>query len=560
VIRSDWRILPPVPTDVLSSDELPPLLRQLLYNRGVRDVVQARAFLAADITSGGDPFALPDMDAAVSRIYRALLSSEKIAVYGDFDADGITSTVLLVEGLSLLGASVVPHIPHRINEGYGLRATSLDKLRQAGVSLVITCDSGITAIEEVRYAQKIGLDVIVTDHHLPLSSLPRACAVVNPKRKDSRYPFPDLAGVGVAYKLLEALFWGTHRRNEVDKFLDLVALGTIADMSPLLGENRYLVKRGLDLLRLGQRPGLCELVRRAGLGLESITAETVSWVLGPRLNSAGRLDEAIPSYDLLVTKDVAEAGRLAEELERRNVERQQLTKSVLSSVRAIIQETEVTSPVLFAGGEEYPPGVVGLVAGKLVEEFYRPVCIIKKGDGMCRGSARSIPEFDLMTALEQCADLLIEFGGHSRAAGFTVSSQKLPEFESRMRDLASRQLRGLNLRPHITIDAEVPLSSLNRSVYDTIQQLAPFGVGNPVPVLLSRRVRLVESRRMGGDGEHLHLKLRDKSAVWQAVGFGLGRLESGLGPYVDVVYDFDLDRWRGEERLRLNLLGVAPSQ
>lgn len=560
MIRGAWKLLPLAPSDVLASADLPPLLRQLLYNRGIRDIAQARAFLAGDSITDGDPFALPDMDMAVSRIYRALLSSEKIAIYGDFDADGITATALLVEGLSSFGASVVPYIPHRINEGYGLRANGLDKLRQAGVSLVITCDSGITAIDEVKHAQRIGLDVIVTDHHLPLASLPQACAVINPKRKDSRYPFSDLAGVGVAYKLLEALMWGTRRRGNLNGLLDLVALGTVADMSPLLGENRHLVKSGLEILRSGQRPGICELVRRAGLEPNSITADTVSWILGPRLNSAGRLDEAIPSYDLLVTRDTGEASRLADELERRNAERQKLTKSVLASVRAIIQETEAESPVLLAGGEEYPPGVVGLVASKLVDEFYRPVCIVKKGEDVCRGSARSIPEFNLMTALEQCADLLVEFGGHSQAAGFTVRSYDLPEFENRLRELATRQLQGLDLRPYITIDAEVPLSSLNRSVYNSIQQLAPFGTGNPVPVLSSHRVKLVESRRMGGDGEHLRLKLRDKSATWQAVGFGLGSLESELGPYVDVVYNLELDRWRGEETLRLNLLGVAQSQ
>ncbi|MEW6142162.1 MAG: single-stranded-DNA-specific exonuclease RecJ [Chloroflexota bacterium] len=560
MIRGAWKLLPPAPSDALASDDLPPLIRQILYNRGVRDIVQARAFLAGDSSIDGDPFTLPDMEHAVSRIFRALLSSEKIAVYGDFDVDGITATVVLIEGLSLLGASVVPYIPHRINEGYGLHANGLYKLQQAGVSLVITCDSGITAIDEIRHAQKIGLDVIVTDHHLPLSSLPKACAVINPKRKDSQYPFSDLAGVGVAYKLLEALVWGTLRRDDVGRLLDLVALGTIADMSPLLGENRYLVRRGLEVLRSGRRPGICEMARRAGLELDDITAEKISWVLGPRLNSAGRLDEAIPSYELLITSDATEAGRLADKLEQSNAERQQLTRSVLASARAVIQETKAGAPVLVAVGEEYPPGVVGLVAGRLVEEFYRPVCIIKKGANICRGSARSIPEFNLMGALEQCADLLIEFGGHSQAAGFTVPEHKLSEFESRICELATKQLEGLDLRPHITIDVEVPLSSLNRGVYNTIQRLAPFGTGNPVPVLLSCRVKLIESRRIGGDSEHLRLKLRDKSAVWQAVGFGLGGLESELGPYVDVVYTLEVDHWRNEETLRLNLLDVAQSQ
>ena len=252
MIKSHWRVLPRVPADILATDDIQPLIRQLLYNRGISTLEEARVFLSSDKNLDGDPFALPDMNAAVSRIYRALLSSEQIAVYGDFDADGITATALLVEGLTALGGSVVPYIPHRINEGYGLRNGGLDKLHQLGVSLVITCDSGITAVNEVKYAQRLGIDVIVTDHHLPLTVLPRACAVINPKRRDSIYRFPDLAGVGVAYKLLQALMWGTRKQDWVNGMLDLVALGTVADMSPLLGENRYLVKCGLGVLKIGR--------------------------------------------------------------------------------------------------------------------------------------------------------------------------------------------------------------------------------------------------------------------------------------------------------------------
>jgi single-stranded-DNA-specific exonuclease len=553
-------VLPRVPADILATDDIQPLIRQLLYNRGISTLEEARVFLSSDKNLDGDPFALPDMNAAVSRIYRALLSSEQIAVYGDFDADGITATALLVEGLTALGGSVVPYIPHRINEGYGLRNGGLDKLHQLGVSLVITCDSGITAVNEVKYAQRLGIDVIVTDHHLPLTVLPRACAVINPKRRDSIYRFPDLAGVGVAYKLLQALMWGTRKQDWVNGMLDLVALGTVADMSPLLGENRYLVKCGLGVLRTSQRPGISELVRQAGLEPSVITAETISWILGPRLNSAGRMDEAIPSYDLLMTRDHGKARTLAGELERLNADRQQVTRTVFASVREQITETGSEFPVLFCGSEEYPPGVVGLVAGRLAEEFYRPVCIIKKGEDVCRGSARSIPEFNLMGALEKCHDLLTEFGGHSQAAGFTVPTCNLAAFEERFRQVAFKQLSGMDLRPHVDIDAEIPLASLNWGVYNTLQLMAPFGSGNPVPVFLSRRVKLLESRRMGSGQEHLRLNLRDKSATWQAVGFGLGEIEKELTPYVDIVYNLEVDRWRGEDSLRLNLIGVVPSQ
>ncbi len=536
-----------------------PLVAQLLYNRGISEPSQVELFLSADKRLEADPFLLPDMHQAVSRTYQALLSGEKIAVYGDFDADGITATALMVQGLSALGGRAMPYIPHRLYEGYGLKVAALEKLRKQGVSLVITVDTGITAFTEVEKAQRMGMDIIITDHHLPLSFLPPAKVVVNPKRSDSVYPFAELAGVGVAFKLLQALLKGSGREELINRALDLVALGTVTDMSPLVGENRYWVKCGLELLNSTQRLGLQEMMRYARLKPGNIDAESISWILGPRLNAAGRLDNATTSYQLLLTQNPQEASSLASELEEKNAERQRLTSELLNRAREKIIAAGVDLPLLMAVGEDYPPGVMGLVAGRLAEEFYRPVILFRTGHEVCRGSGRSIPEFDLMAALKNCRDLLSKFGGHTRAAGFSLPTENLPHLQQRLFNLAQDQLADLDLRPHIDIDAEVPLPIFAGETFEKTQQLAPFGCGNPLPTFVSRRVAVVDQHQIGSQGEHLGLKLRQEGIVWDAIGFRLGNFFQEITPYVDIVYNLEKHQWNGEERLRLNLLDFAPT-
>jgi len=559
VSRTHWKLLPPLPAEQITTAGIHPLVLQLLHNRGVTQASQFESFLRADKVLQGDPFLLPDMPQAVGRIYRALLSGEKIAIYGDFDADGISATALLVQGLSALGGRVIPYIPHRLQEGYGLKVAALEKLRKRGVTLVITVDCGITAASEVKEARKIGLDIIITDHHLPTTSLPSAIAVIDPKRTDSIYPSPELAGVGVAFKLLQALLWRGGREAMLTDFLDLVALGTVTDMAPLIGENRYLVKSGLKVLNTTSRLGIMEMIGCAGLEPGNIETNTISWILGPRLNAAGRIDHAITGYRLLVTHLPEEAHRLALELEEKNIQRQQMTNEVFQEVKENLITTGTELPLLIAKGESYPPGVIGIVAGKLSEEFYRPVVLVKLGQEVCRGSARSIPEFDLITALKECSDLLSRFGGHSMAAGFALPLQNLSLFEQRLLDLATQELSGVDLRPHLLIDAEVPLSVFAGDVFQSIQQLAPFGCGNQVPTFLSRNVKTVEVRNLGNQEEHLWLKLRQGDATWQAIGFKLGSLAPQISSYLDIVYNLEVDRWNGEEVLRLNLLDLAPS-
>lgn len=558
--HSRWNLLPSAPAQYLAATSgFSTLIAQLLYNRGLTEPSQLEPFIAADECLLGNPLLLPDMHRAVARIYRALLSGENIAIYGDFDADGITGTTLLVQALSSLGSRVTPYIPHRLTEGYGLKTATLDNLYQQGVSLVITVDCGITAFTQVKKAQRLGLDIIITDHHTPPAVVPPAIAVVNPKLPNSSYPFSELAGVGVAFKLLQALFQGIGKEKQLDGLIDLVAMGTVADMMPLLGENRYLVKQGLKLINTTPRLGVREMLTQAGLNIGSLDAEAISWVLTPRLNAAGRMAHAMMSYKLLTTASPQEAHELTMWLEEKNAERQKLTNNTLAKAREQVL-AQGALPLLIASDEDYPGGIIGLVAGRLSDEFCRPVVVIKTGTEMSRGSCRSIPEFNIIHALNQCSDLLFQFGGHPQAAGFTLPTKNLAHFKQTLLQLASTELAGVDLRPCLDIDAEIKLPDLARDTYQSIQKLAPFGQGNPVPTFLSQRVEVIDCQTMGTNGEHLRLKLKQGGTVWDGVAFGLGNFLAEVSPPIDIVYNLEVDQWSGRERLRLNILDFSPAK
>ncbi|MGB6872535.1 MAG: single-stranded-DNA-specific exonuclease RecJ [Dehalococcoidia bacterium] len=556
--RTQWKILPPVPDEYLNASDLSPLIAQLLYNRGVKSE-EIEPFLSADRRLEGNPFLLPDISQAVSRVYKAVLAQEKIAVYGDFDVDGVTATVILVGGLSWLGAEVIPYIPDRFNEGHGLKISALEKLHAQGADLVITVDCGVTDLTEVKQAQDMGIDMIITDHHIPLGNLPQAVAVIDPKRKDSVYPYPDLAGAGVAFKFLQALFHKDSKEKWLAKFLDLVVLATVTDLVTLVGENRYLVKEGLRELNNSSRVGIQEMVKLARLRPGELDAEDISWTLGPRLNAAGRMDNASTSYQLLTTQSPEEARLLAMELEEKNAERQKLTKEVLSRAREKLA-ARLHLPVLMEGDESYSIGVIGLVAGKLADEFYKPAIIISLGPELCQGSCRSIAEFNIVSALEECHDLLTAFGGHPLAAGFTVTRQNLAQLEERITRLATDQLGHLALRPEIVIDAELPLSTFSGKTFNLMQKLSPFGRGNPQPTFLTRQVEVIECRNFGNQGEWLRLKLKQGNITWQAVDFESQRKREEIPSYIDIVYNLEKSRWNGEEVLGLNLRDFAPAQ
>jgi len=557
--RYRWNILPPVPRQYLvSNSSVAPLLVQLLYNRGLKEPAQLTSFLAIDRSLCGSPLLLPDIQPAVARIYRALLSGEPIAIYGDYDADGITATALLVQGLSALGGTVVPYIPHRLTEGYGLKTTALENLHQQGFKLVVTVDCGITSLPEVRRAKRMGLDIVITDHHTPLPEIPPAVAVVNPKLAGSAYPFTELTGAGVAFKLLQALYQSVGREEQMGELVDLAAIGTVADMSPLQGENRYLVKEGLRLMNRNPRLGLRALTEQAGLSGGSLDAECISWMIAPRLNAAGRLEHAMSSYKLLTTNSATEARRLARWLEQKNAERQKLTASTLARAREQVLARGI-APLLMASDRDYFLGIAGLVASRLAEEFYRPAVVVRTGEKVSSGSCRSIPEFNIIAALKENQHLFSQFGGHSQAAGFTLPTRNLPRLEETLLNLATIQLREVDLRPSLDIDAEVKLPDLGGETFQVTQQLAPFGRGNPLPTYLSRNVAVINCRTMGNGGEHLRLRLGQNGTRWDAVAFRLGSCLADIAPVMDIVYNLEIDRWQGKETLRLNIMDFAPS-
>lgn len=557
-----WEVARPAPQGYLAQfPDLPPSIAQCLYNRGLKTPQEAYAFLSGEAEED-DPFQLRGVHQAVARIRQAIRQKERIAIYGDFDADGVAATALLVQTISSLGGQAWPYIPHRVDEGYGLHREAVERLAQEGCRLLVTVDCGVRSVEEVRYARQLGLEVIITDHHSPPQKLPPALAVLNPKRKDCPYPFKALSGAGVAFKLAQALLRverrvplsrkGTPLREE--ELLDLVALGTITDLSPLLGENRSLVKRGL--LTLNHSPRLGILALSASLKEAVITSQTIGYILGPRLNAAGRLGDAMASYRLLTTSSLAEAQELALELEERNRQRKDLTLHVLEKAQEQIEGQE-SEPILFAKGEGFPCGVIGLVASRLSEEFYRPAVVIEWGEKESRGSARSIPEFDITKGLDECQDLLLRYGGHSLAAGFTVKSEDLATVEERLREIAARQLSHLEFVPTLFIDTELPLTHLEPAIFAAAQTLEPFGPSNPPPAFLSRRVEVREARPVGE--AHLRLTLTDGRVIWDGIAFGRGEEANALPRHIDLVYVPAIQMWNNEERLQLRVLDLRPA-
>jgi len=559
-----WQVAPPPPSGHAARfPGLSSLIVQLLYNRGLDTPSKVQAFLKGDWPED-NPFRLKGMNEAVTRIRQAIRQREPIAVYGDFDADGVTATALLVETLSALGAQTEPYIPHRVDEGYGLNEGALHELAQKGIKVVVTVDCGIRSTSEVAYGRGLGLDIIVTDHHSPGEKLPPATAAINPKQADCHYPFKQLAGVGLAFKLAQALLRANRQtpvaRGKVDldeeDLLDLVALGTVADLAPLLEENRALVRRGLEKLNQPQRLGLRALISQARVRPGQITATTIGYVLGPRLNAAGRLDTAMSSYNLLTSSSPAEARSLALKLDEVNRERQQLTVDTLEKAREQVLAIGEEERLFFVAAQDYLPGIVGLVAQRLTDEFYRPSVVVELGEETSRGSCRSIPEFKINTALDQCSDLLVKYGGHSAAAGFTVANANLEPLKQRLRQIATHKLESLELLPTLSIDAEMDLSEMNWATHALLEQLEPFGYANSTPVFLSREV-IVRDARVVGE-RHLKMTLSDGRAVWDAIAFRQGGWAGKLPRRIDVVYTLEVNEWNEEKRLQLNVKDLRP--
>ncbi len=541
---------------------VPPILRQVLFNRGIGAEDEARAFVSAKTSADTNPFQMIGMKAAVDRIDFALEHHEPIAVYGDYDVDGVTATALLVEALRALGADVRGYIPNRFDEGYGLNKDALDTLQTDGVKLAITVDCGIRSFEEALHARVIGLDLIISDHHHPDGDdLPAALAVINPKRRGDPYPDKDLAGVGIAYKIVEALTATKEKQGgdyfPLASFLDLVALGTIADLAPLVGENRTLVRNGIKQLRETKRQGLHSLAGVAQIKIGKITASDIGFMLGPRLNASGRLESALTSFELLTTTDFMRAGQLAQQLEAQNRHRQEITRTMQREAEAIAMQDDPNAFLLFAAHTNFNSGVVGLAASRLTERYYRPSIVAAKGAEETRGSCRSIPEFHITDALDQCKDLLVRHGGHAAAAGFTVKNENLPELIMRLKAIAKEQLDGKDLRQTLSADMETSLADMNFEVLKHLAYLEPTGYGNSSAMFVSRNVKIKSFRAVGSEGRHLKLILESTSgAIYDAIGFRMGEKAASLPPRVDVMYTFEANEFNGRTSLQLNLKDI----
>jgi single-stranded-DNA-specific exonuclease len=565
--KKRWELRPPAPADFLASmGDRSSIVATLLYQRELRDPPAIESFLTQDYMSGfHNPFLMRGMDTAARRAAAAIAEGEPIAVYGDFDTDGVTAVTLLIQAITAMGGDIRPYIPHRLNEGYGLNTDAIDRLIAEGVRLLITVDCGISNVPEVAHAQAAGLDVIVTDHHTPPATLPAALAVVNPKQPGCEYPYKQLVGVGIAYKLVQALVrLGVKLPLRGRELLDVVALGTVADMGPLNGENRLLVRAGLQSINETQRPGLKALIVAAGLSQGKITSGDIGFMLGPRLNAAGRLDDAVLAYKLLLADDFATAQQLAADLNQANKRRQELTKDVqkaaLEQIRALGKDT---NRIVILDGEGYPAGVVGLVAAKLVEELARPVLLLERGETTSRGSARSVPGFSIIEALTECGDLFVRYGGHSAAAGFTIENERLHELEQRLLRYAEARLPE-HPDPVLEIHGEAPLGALTWELHGQIAALEPFGQANPQPVLMSRRVRVSGAWSKGAEGQHLKLRLDDGRGgpSYDAIAFRLGHLAGHFQKprHIDIAYTLEANEWNGSRTLQLNIKDLRQPQ
>lgn len=560
-MRKIWRVKEPSRSvqDILSSElRISRITAQLLANRGITDPDAAREFLSCSFNSCHDPFLLKDMRKAIDRIRKAIAANEKVLVYGDYDVDGMTATAIAYSALKELGCDASYYIPNRVDEGYGLNITAIKSAERNGVSLLVTVDCGVTSFKEIEYAQAVGIDVIVTDHHeIHEGRVPAAFAVINPLQPGCGYPFKHLAGVGLAYKLAKALYDGT--AHFAEDFLDLVSLGTVADISPLVGENRVLTKHGLDELSRRSRPGVKALASVAGLGDKAITGGHIGFALGPRLNAMGRIGSPIKALELLLSRSDDEALALAKMLDSENKNRQKIEGRILEEALSKV-EREINfkeHKVIVLASEGWHSGVIGVVASRLVDRFYRPTILISLDGKFGKGSGRSVENFDLFDHLLKCKDHLIGFGGHELACGVTIDKDKVDEFRDRINREAAKDADEKVFSPTLEIEMEVPLSDLNEDVIAEIDRLSPFGPENPRPVLSSSNLIVKDGpRNIGKSG--FKLWVTDKRVTCEAVSFGRQELhQPDSGSPINVAYQPSINNWQGVSSIQLELKDVV---
>ena len=541
--------------------DVSPITARLLCIRGLGGLEQARRFLSPSLDDLHDPFALAGMHVAVERILGAIERRERIAIHGDYDVDGVTSTVILRRALELLGADVTHFIPERLRDGYGLQPAAVDRLHADGVRLVISVDCGIRGVEAALHARSLGVDLIITDHHEPDAALPDALAVINPKRHDCAYPDKNLAGVGVALKLVQALCAKSGRASWLPAFVKVAAIGTLADVVPLTGENRIIAKLGLAMLSKGpHKVGLRSLLDVCGLTGKEIDSHHIGFVLAPRVNAAGRMSTPDIAARLLLASDealVEEARALAEQLNTENIRRQQEEADIVLQARKVVEtDLEVGSrTVIVVAGEGWHRGVIGIVASKLVDAFHRPAIVLSTDGAVAHGSCRSIPSFNMLGALESCAPLMQKFGGHKQAAGLTIDSARIRELRARVNDYADGCLGPDDLRPRLWIDGALGFRSITEQVAAEMGRLAPFGAGNPNPVFQAGRVEIIDGPRRIKD-RHLKMAFRQDGRVMRGIAWRAVEREAFVAEHrgaIDLAFSLEQDVWNGERYLQLSV-------
>jgi single-stranded-DNA-specific exonuclease len=544
-----WRVRRPADLAAFDGAKWPPLISLLLSQRGVRSLAEAQAHFA-DPLELTDPALMPNLDVAVERLGRACRAGETVAVFGDFDVDGITSTTILVEGLQALGARPLPYIPDRFTEGYGPNVDAVRQLHRDGATLLITADCGTSSVLEVSVANELGMEVIVIDHHTVPERLPDALAIVNPKIAGSAYG-SEPAAVGVAYKVIHDLYDQLGASYDPEPHRALVALGTVCDLAPMQAENRDLVRLGMRSLAASQRPGLLALAAVAGAELREVDPDMCGWVLGPRLNAAGRMDHGRIALELLLAETEAEAKPLAARLEQLNRDRREQTAAAVELSDELLSEADREAPLIFVASPEISAGIVGLVASRLVDRHNRPAIAMQMLGDEGRASCRSIDGFDITALLRRNGDLLRKFGGHRAAAGFSIDAARLDEVRAALIADAGERLDTASLVPTIEIDAELPLHQVNGDLLRWLLQLGPHGIGNAVPVFLSRGVQVQGNRAVGADSSHLQFTARAGAVSWRAISFGNAQYAVPDGQSADIVYRFRRDNLRGTLQLEV---------
>ena len=535
------------------------LLATILVNKNITTKQDIELFLNPTRNDFYNPFLMNDMEIATNRIIKAMDNQEKVIIYGDYDVDGITSITVLKSFLCDIGLNADYYIPNRLEEGYGLNKNAIDKIYEQGYKLMITVDCGISAVEEIKYANSLGLEVIVTDHHEPTEELPKALAVIDNKRKDSTYPFRELAGVGVSFKVIQALGQKLNLKEETYlKYLDIVCVGTISDIVPLVSENRVIAKLGLKLIKQTKNMGLRSIINSSGYN--QINSTTISFGVAPRINACGRMGKAEEALNLLLSKDIYEVNKLTQKLNEHNRERQEIEKAIFGDAVYKIEKNHLKkNRTIVLAGKNWHHGVIGIVSSKITEMYFKPSILLSLEEGLGKGSGRSIPGFDLHDALMRCEDSIEKFGGHSMAVGITIKEDNLDKFYKEFEKIAEEH-KIEEIIPIVNVDAKVELSEINKTMVEDLKELEPYGEANKMPVFAFKNVK-IDSIRALSEGKHLKLTLRENNQIVNAIGFNMGKLvdEYRIGDKVDIAGVLEVNTFNGVDNLQINIKDIMKS-